>query len=280
MTPDAKSIVNLTRGTVVCERVVIADQALHRMRGLLGRRWLPVGEGLLLQPAPSVHTAFMRFPIDVIFLDRNHRVVKVVENLRRWRTASARHARAALELPAGEAAARGIEIGDTLGTVAGSTGAYAIEGGAPARNGRASGNGRNGGRDEPLVATGDAADCMRVFLVGNDRRFRSVTSALLTRRGCTVTLDERMDCATVRASRERPEVVVIDVDTSPAAVAQEAGEFLMLEPPVGVVLVGDKRSVSATTMPVLAKWGPFDELYGAIMTARPDRDRRRPNGGR
>jgi uncharacterized membrane protein (UPF0127 family) len=84
------------------------------MRGLLGRRELPVGEGLLLQPAPSVHMFFMRFPIDVVFCDRDLRVVDVRSNLRPWRTASKRGARAALELPAGEAARRGVEVGDVL----------------------------------------------------------------------------------------------------------------------------------------------------------------------
>jgi uncharacterized protein len=84
------------------------------MRGLLGRRSLRTDEGLLLQPTSSIHTAFMRFPIDAVFLDGNLRVVKLVEGLRPWRAASARHARATLELAAGEAAARGIQIGDRL----------------------------------------------------------------------------------------------------------------------------------------------------------------------
>src|SRR6516165_7029863 len=104
----------MTRGTLVCEHAVIADHALRRLRGLLGRRALPAGEGLLLQPAPSVHTAFMRFPIDVIFLDRDLQVVKRVDHLRPWRTASSRRARATLELATGEASAREIEVGDRL----------------------------------------------------------------------------------------------------------------------------------------------------------------------
>src|ERR1700758_1607997 len=107
-------MVNLTRGPVVCDHAVIADRAASRMRGLLGRSSLPAGEGLLLQPAPSIHTAFMRFPIDVIFLDRSRQVVKLVETLGPWRMASTRRAHAALELAAGQAAARGIKLGDRL----------------------------------------------------------------------------------------------------------------------------------------------------------------------
>jgi uncharacterized protein len=84
------------------------------MRGLLGRSGLSSGEGLLLRPAGSVHTAFMRFAIDVVFLDRDLRVVKVVPEVVPWRTAACRGARAVLELPAGEASRRGLREGVSL----------------------------------------------------------------------------------------------------------------------------------------------------------------------
>jgi uncharacterized protein len=98
----------------VCERCVLADTALARMRGLLGRRDLPNGEGILLKPASSVHMAFMRFPIDAVFLDGNFRVVKVAADLRPWRMAGSRQAKAVLEIAAGEAARRGLTTGDQL----------------------------------------------------------------------------------------------------------------------------------------------------------------------
>ena len=98
----------------VCERCVIAERMLPRMRGLLGRRELPAGEGLLLRPAPSVHTWFMRFPIDVVFLDRELRVMSVRSHVRPWRMARQRRARAVLELAAGEAQRRGVATGDQL----------------------------------------------------------------------------------------------------------------------------------------------------------------------
>ena len=101
-------------GTLVCERCLLAETALTRMRGLLGRRELPTGEGILLRPASSVHMAFMRFPIDAVFLDRDLRVVKVAAELRPWRAAGSRGAKAVLEIPAGEAARRGIRTGDRL----------------------------------------------------------------------------------------------------------------------------------------------------------------------
>jgi uncharacterized protein len=109
-------IVSVTRedGAVVCERCVVAHSVLRRMKGLLGRRELPAGEGIHLRPASSVHMFFMRFPIDVVFLDRDLRVVDVRENLRPWRVAARRGAKSALELAAGEAERRGLRVGDRL----------------------------------------------------------------------------------------------------------------------------------------------------------------------
>ncbi|MGB2875326.1 MAG: DUF192 domain-containing protein [Gaiellaceae bacterium] len=101
-------------GTVVCERCLLAETPLARLRGLLGRTGLPSGEGLLLRPAASIHTAFMRFAIDAVFLDRANTVVKVASALRPWRTSACRGARAVLELPAGEAERRGLRPGVAL----------------------------------------------------------------------------------------------------------------------------------------------------------------------
>jgi hypothetical protein len=106
----------LTRvdGTVVCERVSLADSPVTRMRGLLGRDGLDEGQGLLLRPASSIHTFFMRFPIDAVFLDRSLVVVGVHDAIEPWRTASQRGAKAVLELPAGESSRRGLSVGDQL----------------------------------------------------------------------------------------------------------------------------------------------------------------------
>jgi uncharacterized membrane protein (UPF0127 family) len=101
-------------GSIVCERCVLGDTALARMRGLLGRKELPSGQGILLKPASSVHMAFMRFPIDAVFLDRDLRVVKVASDLQPWRVAGSRGAKAVLEIPAGEAGRRGLTVGDRL----------------------------------------------------------------------------------------------------------------------------------------------------------------------
>jgi uncharacterized protein len=101
-------------GEVVCERCLVADSPWPRMRGLLGRRGLESGEGLLLRPTGSVHTFFMRFPIDVVFLSREGEVLKVAQALPPWRTAGARRAKAVLELAADEAEHREIRVGNLL----------------------------------------------------------------------------------------------------------------------------------------------------------------------
>src|SRR2546421_423045 len=110
-------VVRLTAndGRVVCERCSLAESAFSRMRGLLGRSGLDTGEGILLRPAGSIHTAFMRFAIDAVFLDRDLAVLKVAPALRPWRAARASGARAVLELAAGEAERRGLRPGDRLG---------------------------------------------------------------------------------------------------------------------------------------------------------------------
>jgi uncharacterized protein len=107
----------LVGGGVACERCRVADRALPRMRGLLGRRGLESGEGLLLKPSPSIMTFFMRFPIDAVFLDEEGTVIKVRANLGPWRLAGCRGAHATLELRAGEASRRGIREGDRLAAV-------------------------------------------------------------------------------------------------------------------------------------------------------------------
>ena len=89
--------------------VRLAVTTWARLRGLLGREPSP----LLLAPARSVHTCFMRAPIDVVFLDAELRVLRVVRGLGPWRVAAARGARAVLELPAGRA--EGLRVGARLG---------------------------------------------------------------------------------------------------------------------------------------------------------------------
>jgi uncharacterized membrane protein (UPF0127 family) len=108
------SAVIRANGQVVCEKCLVADRPVARVRGLLGRRELPAGEGILLRPAGSIHTFFMRFAIDAVFLDRELRVVKTATDIRPWKARGARGAKAVLELASGECDRRGIRVGQQL----------------------------------------------------------------------------------------------------------------------------------------------------------------------
>ena len=105
---------NSTSGTVIAERAQLASDPWSRFWGLMGRRDLPKGSGILIAPCSSIHMFFMRFPIDVVFLDRNDVVVKVVHSIRPWRLAMGGGGKKALELPAGTAQAIPISEGDQL----------------------------------------------------------------------------------------------------------------------------------------------------------------------
>ncbi|MDQ3609912.1 MAG: DUF192 domain-containing protein [Actinomycetota bacterium] len=104
-------------GSPVCERCTVAASSRARLRGLLGRRGLRAGEGLLLRPCASVHTCFLPFALDVVLLDEDDRVVHVVEHLRPWRLAGRRGTRSVLELAAGEAVRRSVMAGERLTVV-------------------------------------------------------------------------------------------------------------------------------------------------------------------
>jgi uncharacterized protein len=106
--------IRLERGPVVCENGVLAVTAWARSKGLLGRSGLDPDEGLWIQPTGSIHMWFMRFPLDVVYADRDGRVLKLVREIRPWRMSACRGAKVALELPVGAIDRSGVEVGDHL----------------------------------------------------------------------------------------------------------------------------------------------------------------------
>jgi uncharacterized protein len=108
------SVRDAETGEELCPRCQVADTFWTRFRGLQLRPPLAVGDGLLLRPAGSIHTFFMRFAIDAVFCDGDLRVLDVREGLRPWRAASVRGAKAVLELPAGHARRTGLRRGRRL----------------------------------------------------------------------------------------------------------------------------------------------------------------------
>jgi len=105
---------NQTRGTVLAHSVEVADTSAKRRTGLLKRERLQTGEGLWIVPCESVHTFFMKFPIDLVYLSRRQKVRKVRSAVPPWRFSACLLAHSVLELAAGTVAATGTAVGDQL----------------------------------------------------------------------------------------------------------------------------------------------------------------------
>jgi uncharacterized membrane protein (UPF0127 family) len=268
---NVKLIVNLRKGEPVCIGE-IADRPVRRMRGLIGRRGLGSDQGMLIRPAPSIHTAFMRFPIDALFLDRDLRVLDIVERMRPWRVAGRRKARAVLELAAGESARLEVRVGDQLEL-------RDLE--ADAAHSRSDGArvNRPAAQSSPSIIWPDslpshdgpgAGEPMRVLVISRDRHFRKVTSMLLSHRGCSVNTTAKASGAAELINRDRADVVVVEAGRSPVP-AHTAVAAAAVAHPVGIVVVDEAPSGSQQP-PVLAKWGPFEDLFAAIARAASTRE--------
>jgi len=111
---EAVALVNSRTRRAVATAVEAALTRGARRRGLLGRDSLPVSGALVLAPCAAIHTAFMRFPIDVVFVDRFGRAVRIVNHMPVWRVAIEPRAYAVIELAAGSLQSSGVEIDDRL----------------------------------------------------------------------------------------------------------------------------------------------------------------------
>ena len=107
-------ILNLTRQSVLADSVEVADHGATRRKGLLGRSGLADGEGLWIVPCESVHTFGMKFPIDLVYLDRKKKVKKVRSGVPPWRLSACLSAHSVLELASGTISTTKTRPGDTL----------------------------------------------------------------------------------------------------------------------------------------------------------------------
>lgn len=108
------AVLNQARGCSLGDSIERADTSKSRRKGLLKRSGLGKGEGLWIVPCEAIHTFFMRFDIDVLFVDKKLRVVKAVPRLPPWRLAMSWRASSVLELPAGTIEESGTQPGDVL----------------------------------------------------------------------------------------------------------------------------------------------------------------------
>jgi uncharacterized protein len=229
-------------GRIVCERVVVADRAHRRMRGLLGRKYLRQGEGMVLRPGWSIHTAFMRFPIDAVFLDADQVVIKIEPEIGAWRTVSCRGAREVVELAAGECFRRGLEVGDRV--------AWASRSAMDARADRA-------------AATWDGEDAeprARVLVASRDPRFVRLARFLLGGRDFEVdelTTPERLPDAILEPELD---LAVLDGGEAVAEALRTANAARARRPEVPIVIAAETGGKSPGGVRVFDRWNETEEL--------------------
>jgi uncharacterized protein len=231
-------------GRVVAESVTVADSTMRRLRGLLGKRDLQSGHGILLRPAWSIHTAFMRFPIDVVFLDADQVVIKIVPRLTPFKTASCRGAREVVELRAGECDRRGLSLGDRVAWAA-----------------RASSD------EVPARVTTELAGDKRgaVVLASRDQRYLKLVRFLLDGKGIDVVASVPPSGAADAAGGEAADVVVIDAGDTVGEGLRLANVTRARRPEATVVLVGEGTGERADVgMRIYEKWDETDDVVEAV----------------
>jgi uncharacterized membrane protein (UPF0127 family)/CheY-like chemotaxis protein len=212
------------------------------MRGLLGRKYLRQGEGMVLRPGWSIHTAFMRFPIDAVFLDADQVVIKIEHEVGPWRTVSCRGAREVVEMSAGECRRRGLEVGDRV--------AWASRSAADARADRAAGVFEDE-VDEPRA---------RVLVASRDPRFLRLARFLLGGRDFEVeelTSPERLPEAILEPNVD---IAVLDGADTVAEAFRTANAARARRPEVPIVIAADTGGKSPSGMRVFDRWNETEEL--------------------
>jgi hypothetical protein len=240
-------------GEVLCERCVVADTLFRRLRGLLGRRSLAPGDGIVLRPGWSIHTAFLLFPIDVAFVDPDQVVLKVVQNLKPFRASLCRGARDVVELAAGEAGRRGLKPGDRL-----TWAARGVNGSLPASG--------------PIPAMGPAVSApmrpIRVLLASRDDDFVRLAHFLLTRNGFTVETTKKIENAVDLIGRYWLDVAVLDASDSLTETARTVAAIEALHPQVALLLLSDgERPKPAGRLKIGDKWETMETLTDDIRRA-------------
>jgi uncharacterized membrane protein (UPF0127 family) len=228
-------------GRIVCERVAVADRAHRRMRGLMGRRRLNSGQGMVLRPAFAIHTHFMRFPIDVVFLDSDQVVIAIEKQLKPWRTASCRGAREVVELAAGECDRRGLEVGDRV--------AWASRSAADVRA-----DSTGSPWEDPPEPRG------RVLVASRDPRFVKLARFLFEGRDLEVdelTTPERLTDAILDPELD---IAILDGGADVATALRIANRARAQRPEVPIVIAADTGGRSPTGIRVFDRWNETEEL--------------------
>jgi uncharacterized membrane protein (UPF0127 family) len=237
-------------GTVICEHCEVADRAPRRVRGLLGRKELGADEGMVLRPAWSIHTAFLRFPIDVLFINGEQVVMKKVANLKPFRAATCRGAREVVELAAGVCERLGIEPGQRL-----SWAPLPLHAGSAVED------------REETSSNGNSDDThLTALIASQDERFRSLATFLIGRNGFEVGSVAALNDVLERVAEKRVDLVVLDCAESFYAAARVVAALEVMHPTVRPVLVNDPPVTGwQSGLNVLDKWTSIERLPSMIL---------------
>jgi hypothetical protein len=111
---DQQHIINARSGKVIADRLVTAFDSRSRRKGLLEQVSLPPSTALIIAPTNAIHTFFMKFPIDIVFVSKDGRVLKIRSSVPAWRMTASWRAFAVLEMAAGSLDGSGTKVGDQL----------------------------------------------------------------------------------------------------------------------------------------------------------------------
>jgi uncharacterized membrane protein (UPF0127 family)/CheY-like chemotaxis protein len=233
-------------GRIVCDSVEVADTYLRKLRGLVGRRRLESGRGMVIRPAGSIHTQFMRFPIDAVFLDHNQQVIHVAPNLAPFKAAACRGAREVVELAAGECERRELRVGDRV--------AWAALSEVDDR--------RIEHAQQPQHVTA------QVLVASADQRFVKLTRYLLGERRIGVS-EIVGPAALMTALDSTPsDAVLLDAGTSLGEGLRTANAVRARRPELPVVITAEKGAErSPAALRVYDKWDETDDLVEAVAAA-------------
>jgi uncharacterized protein len=238
-------------GRIVCESVTVADTYFRRLGGLLGRSRLDSNQGLVLRPSFSIHTWFMRFPIDVVYVDADQVVIKIAESLRPFRTSSARGAREVVELAAGECARRGLTVGDRV--------AWASQ--APVQASLALLS------DAPAPDVDEVVPIGRALIASRDARFVKLARFLLDGKGVeTATAVQPDRLAATLELDDDVNVVLLDAQEAVATTLATANAARAARPEVPIIVVGEPQAAERAPagVRIYDKWNETDELIAEV----------------
>jgi CheY-like chemotaxis protein len=196
---------------------------------------------MVLRPAFAIHTHFMHFPIDVVFLDSDQVVIAIERNVRPWRTASCRGAREVVELAAGECDRRGLEVGDRV--------AWASRSVSDARADTTGSMWEEA--PEPRA---------RILVASRDPRFVKLARFLFEGRDLEVEELSAPDRVVDGVGDTEADVVVLDGGGDVASALRTANRLRAQRPELAVVVAADTGGRSPTGTRVFDRWNETEEL--------------------